>query len=239
MANWREVEHWSRDQARAYQDEQLRRYVSEYLYPFSPFYRELFDRSGVKPEQIKTVDDLRRMPTSGKSDLIPSDDEPQKFKQFILQPDPESIRGAWPLSRKLPLLWHSWTKGKEWVKEELRKEFYPCFMTFTTGRSAEPVPFFYSRHDLDSLRTTGGRLIEVLGIESDMRIANVFPYAPHLAFWQVVSAGFEKGLMVLSTGGGKVMGSSGDLRAIARTKAQALLGVPGYVYHLLRRGGSR
>ena len=238
MANWREVEHWSRDQARAYQDEQLRRYVSEYLYPFSPFYRELFDRIGVKPEQIKTVDDLRRMPTSGKSDLIPSDDEPQKFKQFILQPDPESIRGAWPLSRKLPLLWHSWTKGKEWVKEELRKEFYPCFMTFTTGRSAEPVPFFYSRHDLDGLRATGARLIEVLGITSDMRIANVFPYAPHLAFWQVVSAGFEKGLMVLSTGGGKVMGSSGDLRAIARTKAQALLGVPGYVYHLLRRGVS-
>src|SRR5690606_15884492 len=61
-------------------------------------------------------------------------------------------------------------------------------------------------------------------------------YAPHLAFWQVVSAGFEAGLMVLSTGGGKVMGSSGDLRAIARTRAQALLGVPGYVYHLLRRG---
>ena len=28
----------------------------------------------------------------------------------------------------------------------------------------------------------------------------------------------------------------GDLRAISRTRAQALLGVPGYVYHLLRRG---
>ena len=43
-------------------------------------------------------------------------------------------------------------------------------------------------------------------------------------------------MMILSTGGGKVMGSSGDLRAIARTRAEALLGVPGYVYHLLRRG---
>jgi phenylacetate-coenzyme A ligase PaaK-like adenylate-forming protein len=31
------------------------------------------------------------------------------------------------------------------------------------------------------------------------------------------------------------MGSSGDLRAIARLKADALIGVPGYVYHLLRR----
>ena len=26
------------------------------------------------------------------------------------------------------------------AKQKLRSEFYPCFMTFTTGRSAEPVP---------------------------------------------------------------------------------------------------
>ena len=223
---------------REYQNAQLARYVREYLYPFSPYYKELFRRVGVRPEQIRTVDDLRRLPLTRKADLIPSDEEPQKFKQFILQPSPDLIREAWPLSRKLPLLWQSWTKGKAWVKEKLRKEFYPCFMTFTTGRSAEPVPFFYSSHDLDRLRVTGRRLIDVLGLQSEFRIVNVFPYAPHLAFWQVVSAGFEAGMMVLSTGGGKVMGSSGDLRAIARTRAQALLGVPGYVYHLLRRGVS-
>ena len=42
-------------------------------------------------------------------------------------------------------------------------------------------------------------------------------------------------MMTLSTGGGKVMGSSGDLRALTRLRADALIGVPGYVYHLLRR----
>ena len=31
------------------------------------------------------------------------------------------------------------------------------------------------------------------------------------------------------------MGSSGDLRALTRLRADALIGVPGYVYHLLRR----
>ena len=78
--------------------------------------------------------------------------------------------------------------------------------------------------------------MQILGLQSELRIANVFPYAPHLAFWQVVFAGLETGMMVLSTGGGKVMGSSGDLRAIGRTKADVLIGVPGYVYHLVRRG---
>jgi len=44
--------------------------------------------------------------------------------------------------------------------------------------------------------------------------------------------------MALSTGGGKVMGSSGDLRAITRLRADVLIGVPGYVYHLLRRASA-
>lgn len=219
-----------------YQNGALRRYVSEYLYPFSPFYRELFDRAGVKPEQIQTVDDLRRLPLTGKLDLLPTADEPQRFKKFILQPDPATISRAWPLSRKLPLLAQSWLKGRGFVKEKIRKEFYPCFMTFTTGRSADPVPFFYTPYDIQGLHRTGRRLTEVLGLDPEFRVVNLFPYAPHLAFWQVVCAGFETGMMVLSTGGGKVMGSSGDLRAIARAGAQALLGVPGYIYHLLRRG---
>ncbi|MHC4077383.1 MAG: phenylacetate--CoA ligase family protein [Planctomycetota bacterium] len=236
MARWHEVEHWSQDQRLEYQNAALRRYVTEYLYPFSPFYRELFDSTGVKPEQIKTVDDLRRVPTTGKVDLLPTDEDPQRFKKFILLPDPATIRRAWPLTRRLSLLAQSWVRGRAFVKEKIRREFYPCFMTFTTGRSADPVPFFYSPHDIKRLHQTGQRLCEVLGLDPEYRVVNLFPYAPHLAFWQVVCAGFESGMMVLSTGGGKVMGSSGDLRAIARAGAQALLGVPGYIYHLLRRG---
>jgi hypothetical protein len=69
-------------------------------------------------------------------------------------------------------------------------------------------------------------------------VANVFPYAPHLAFWQVFYAGLATGMMALSTGGGKVMGSSGDLRAITRLRAEVLIGVPGYVYHLLRKAAA-
>ncbi|MCK5943125.1 MAG: AMP-binding protein, partial [Planctomycetes bacterium] len=86
-----------------------------------------------------------------------------------------------------------------------------------------------------NLHDTGARLVDVMGLDTEYRIANVFPYAPHLAFWQVFFAGQATGMMALSTGGGKVMGSTGDLRAISRLRADALIGVPGYVYHLLRR----
>ena len=233
---WHEVHRLSEKRVRELQGELLARHVREYLYPFSPHYRALFDRLGIAPDSIRSIDDLRRIPFTVKQDLIPSADQPQRFRDFILQPDPASLRAAWPLSRKLSLLLTKWTHGEAALKERLRREFYPCFMTFTTGRSAEPVPFFYSRHDLDLLHETGRRLIDVMRLDSEYRVANLFPYAPHLAFWQVVAAGFGSGTMTLSTGGGKVMGSAGDLRAIARARAQAIIGVPGYIYHLLRRG---
>lgn len=238
MTSWRELQRMPRTDQRRLQDHLLQRYVREYLYPFSSFYKEQFDRAGVRPEQIRTVDDLRRLPLSQKRDLLPTETEPQRFKRFILQPDPASLKQAWPLSRKLPLLMQKWMKGAASVREKLRSEFYPCFMTFTTGRSAEPVPFFYSPRDIQNLHTTGGRLVDVMGLHSELRIANVFPYAPHLAFWQVFFAGQATGMMALSTGGGKVMGSTGDLRAIARLRAEVLIGVPGYIYHLLRKAAA-
>lgn len=235
MTAWQRMHRLPRGEQRAAQGALLQRYVREYLYPFSPYYRALFDEAGVKPEQIKTVDDLRRIPLSSKQDLLPTDDDPQRFKQFILQPDPATLKAAWPLKKKLPLLWQKWTQGAAAVKRRVRDEFAPSFMTFTTGRSAEPVPFFYSPHDIQNLHDTGARLVDVMNLDTEYRIANVFPYAPHLAFWQVFFAGQATGMMALSTGGGKVMGSTGDLRAISRLRADALIGVPGYIYHLLRR----
>src|ERR1043165_3327246 len=199
MTTWRNIQRLPRGEQRNLQDHLLRRYVREYLYPFSPFYRELFDRHRVRPEQIRTVDDLRRLPLTSKRDLLPSAEDPQRFRKFILQPDPATLKRAWPLSRKLPLLAKTLIAGQAAVREELRREFYPCFMTFTTGRSAEPVPFTYSPHDIENLHETGRRLVDVTGLSPEYRVANVFPYAPHLAFWQVFFAGMATGMMALST----------------------------------------
>jgi len=47
-------------------------------------------------------------------------------------------------------------------------------------------------------------------------MVNMFPFAPHLAFWLAHYAGTEFGAFVTSTGGGKVMGTEGNLRLIKR-----------------------
>ncbi|HLW60538.1 MAG TPA: phenylacetate--CoA ligase [bacterium] len=39
------------------------------VYDRVPFYRQAFDRAGVRPEQVRTLDDLRRLPWTRKADL--------------------------------------------------------------------------------------------------------------------------------------------------------------------------
>ena len=85
-------------------------------------------------------------------------------------------------------------------------------LTSTTGRSAEPVPFLYTARDIENLKLGGARVYELCDATREMRMLNLFPFAPHLAFWFAHYGGAEFGTFVLDTGGGKVMGTDGNLR---------------------------
>ncbi len=50
------------------QEEKLKRLV-HYVYENSPFYRKKFDEHGVKPEDIQTLEDIRKLPFTVKQDL--------------------------------------------------------------------------------------------------------------------------------------------------------------------------
>ena len=186
----------------------LQRFVREELYPFSAHYRRAFDAAGLKPRDVRTIDDLRRLPLTTKKDLLDAQVDPARKRDFVLVPAPETIRAHWPLRRKLPLL-----LGGASAREELRYEYTPNFVTFTTGRSSEPVLFAYTPHDLELLCEVGARMLDVHDIgDPAARILNMFPFAPHLAFWQTTLAGFRTGRMMIPTGGGKLLGTSGNLR---------------------------
>ncbi|MFT5051023.1 MAG: phenylacetate-CoA ligase [Chlamydiales bacterium] len=213
------------------QDKLLQRFVREELYPFSGFYRRMFDDAGVSPRDIRSVGDLRRLPFTTKQDLIDAQLDPQRTKDFILIPTPAAIREHWGFLRKFALV-----TGGPRSREALRRAYTPSFLTFTTGRSTEPVSFTYTPHDLEILSTVGGRMLDVHGItDPSARILNAFPFAPHLAFWQATFCGFETGRMMVPTGGGKVMGTAGNLRLLERIKSNALIATPGFAYHLMRR----
>ena len=120
------------------------------------------------------------------------------------------------------------------ITRKLEWEYKPVHTHFTTGRSAAPTPFVYSARDVQMLRETGARLFSISGVERDFKALNVFPYAPHLAFWLAYHAFSEVGLTSVQTGGGKTMGTQKIINMIERMKPEVLVFIPGYAYHLLR-----
>jgi phenylacetate-coenzyme A ligase PaaK-like adenylate-forming protein len=61
------------------------------------------------------------------------------------------------------------------------------------------------------------------------------PFAPHLAFWLAHYAGISGGILTLSSGGGKVMGTEGNVRHLRKLKPETIIGIPTFVYHLLQQ----
>ena len=64
----KEIETMPRGQIRALQEEKLKKQV-KHVYEHVPYYRDLMDKKGVKPEDIKTLDDIQKLPFISKYDL--------------------------------------------------------------------------------------------------------------------------------------------------------------------------
>ncbi|MCB1216232.1 phenylacetate--CoA ligase family protein [bacterium] len=215
------------------QGRKLHQFISNKVYPFCPHYRRLMDEAGLGPDSIRNLEDLRRLPFSSKADIASTEDNPARFRDFIIQPDEAQLKASLSLFDKIGLAARSRREGKS-IKDLVLDEYLPVMTTFTTGRTALPTPFVYTKADMQQLRLAGARMFEVSGFDRKRdRIVSVMPFAPHLGFWQISEMGFETGVMVMHTGGGKVMGSQGILAVIGRIKPTVLIGTPGYVMHLV------
>ena len=214
---------------RTMQAEKLRRYLRDVVLPFSPYYRELFRSLGLRAADFRSTDDLRRLPFSSKPDLLPTSEKPARFKEFVLTPDPRE------LARRPQTVMRALLHGRQQVARELSDEFRPILIMFTTGRAAEPLPLCLTQHDLRNLAEAGRRVMDVCGAQPDFRLINAFPFAPHLAFWLAHYAGTEFGALMTSSGGGKVMGTEGNLRLIRKLSPDVIIGVPTFIYHLLHQ----
>ncbi len=220
----------------AAQNKLLKNYVRHQL-PYSPYYRKLFEDSKLRFEDIETIDDLQRVPFTSKADIAPTKDEPAKPRQFILQPDEKLIKKYASKATLVNLMWGKITKKD--VKRKLELEYKPIHVHFTTGRSASPTAFTYSSRDIEFLQEAGERMLDVAKVSRDLVAINAFPYAPHLAFWQVYNAFIKLGLTSVQTGGGKIMGTQKIIVALERMKAGLVTFIPGYGYHLLREAVSQ
>lgn len=203
----------------------LRHYLSSCVIPYSSYYREKF--SDLDVESLKSMEDLEKIPFTVKEDLLPTEAHPDRARELVLQPTAKQLQSS-PANIARALF-----QGKATVKEALEKEYRPILMTATTGRSADPVPVLYTHYDLNNLALAGKRMMRVCESRKEYRHLNAFPFAPHLAFWQMHYASLGYNTFCLSTGGGKTMGTEGNLKMIGKIKPEALIGMPTFVYHLL------
>ncbi len=228
--------YWDRmpyKQYRLAQEQRLARYIREQVYPYSAFYRTLFDERGIKPESIRTLDDLQSLPFTTKADISPSEADPERPRKLILDPQTEvdgrKARGARARER-----WLRWTRGKRGYEYLVDDEYKPVHLHFTTGRTALPTPVFYTASDLCRVRQCAQRISQLSRLEDRELLINAFPYAPHLAFWMTYFTCEATHTPALHTGGGRILGTERILSAIQRLGGCVLAGTPGYVYHLLR-----
>ncbi|MBI5002766.1 AMP-binding protein [Candidatus Woesearchaeota archaeon] len=195
------------------------------LFPHAPYYAAFFQAHTINSRAITSTNDLLKVPFTTKEDLVATVERPEKASAFVLNP-----------AQKLHTLPH--VNGfrlffSSILKQELMKEFKPIHVHFTSGRSAMSVPVLYTQHDLLYLQEASRRMLLHLKIPRTVRVLNVFPYAPHLAFWQAVYATNYLGVFGIHTGGGKGMGTKKILDVLEHMRAEVIIGMPSYVYHLL------
>ena len=218
--------HLSNTEIRRRQDRLLKNFIQKKVAPFSPYYKKLFHDCEIDPASINRIEDLQKLPFTDKSSLTVTEECPDKPRQFVLQPTEEQLR------RDRNNIIKALVRGKTYVKNQLSYEYRPTFLTSTTGRSAEPVPFLYTQHDIKNLGAAGAQIIDLVRGTREDRILNTFPFAPHLGFWLVHYAAQTCGIFSLSTGGGKSMGTDGNLRLLKKIRPTVLVGMPTFIYHL-------
>ncbi|MFQ5843982.1 MAG: phenylacetate--CoA ligase family protein [Planctomycetota bacterium] len=214
---------------RRLQARRLRRFLRRQVFPFSSYYRRLWRHHGLDPSSVRTVSDLSRFPLTEKKDLA------DQARDFILQPTPVASQTAVPRAALVPLLLRRIRSGRAGLQRALVAQYAPTSAFFTTGRTAGPTPVFLTPYDERLLRVAGGRIVDVLDLVPPLdRGLSLFPFAPHLAFWQVVACGRARALLTLHSGGGRAMGTEAILRLMKRMKPTFLVGIPGFTAHVLR-----
>jgi len=142
-----------------------------YLYEDSPFYRTKFTRAGLAPKDVRSVDDLQRIPITTKEELIQDQAESPPWGTFA------------------PLAAERWTSAGWMV------------FTSPGTTTALPRVFRHTLHDLEMWSWLGARALWSMGVRSKDLAINCFGYGPNVAFWCLHYALHRLGCPVIPGGG--------------------------------------
>lgn len=70
----KESDQWSEDELRVYQRKKCKAFL-EFVYKYSPFYRDIFDKYGFNPSEFNDIEQLKNLPIFSKETLIENSDK--------------------------------------------------------------------------------------------------------------------------------------------------------------------
>ncbi|MDQ3991262.1 MAG: hypothetical protein M3245_02975 [Actinomycetota bacterium] len=214
------------------QESLLGEFVGQFLYPFSPFYRDLFDRNEINPSSIQRLRDLERIPMVSRADfeLKPSDN----WRPFraLLRPDEDSLK-RWAHRKVLRrMAREKLLRGDDAAERLLAEEFKPMHLHLPQEAGGPLVG--YTIRDLSVLSQVGARAFTVLGARRSDVLVSTLPYGPHLPFWQTYYGAMGKGMSAFHLGGGDTVRPSRAAYWLDRVEATALVTETGYAEGLLQ-----
>lgn len=165
-----ELESCSREKIREIQSEKLIKAV-HYMYAYSPFYRKKLDENGIKPDDIKSVDDLPKLPIITKDEMSADIKSNPPFGTYTAVNDQIWKERGWQLFN---------TSGTTAEPRAFRyTQFDREMWTWTNARA------------LYSMGIRNGRDIAML----------MFGYGPHVAMWGMHYALNMMNIPIIPAGG--------------------------------------
>lgn len=153
-----------------------------YVYERSPMYKRKFDRDGIRPDQIKTMEDVQRVPFAVKEELRQSQEKYSPFGDFHCISPEQGVR-VFQTTGTTGMPVRSLLSKKDWLQV-----YYEQFMYFMYGYGITKadtifIPFNYGLYLAwwgihSSFEQAGVLVIPGGGQSSEDRIRNILEWKP-------------------------------------------------------------
>ncbi len=236
---------WPAEKQKKWNERALMKYMRRYIFPYHPFYRERFAEAGVRSGDIRSAEDFQRLvPLTTKNDIKK---DPVAFALQPAVPGRERLYDTAPLRKtdmaryaiealKTPTQPGAPNRLKTFrarVEQAARREWFPIHFHASGGTTGEPTPSMYTHRDIFKVTPGIAAMANLCGIELDHRALNLFPAAPHLAFFQVVMSQFLLGGCVFHTCGGAVIPTERQIVLAEKGKFDYIAAIPSYLTYWL------
>jgi phenylacetate-coenzyme A ligase PaaK-like adenylate-forming protein len=235
------------DEQREMSFDLLLKYIREYVYPYSPYYRKLFKENGIDPARLNTYEDFLRVPITTKEDNL---EDP---RSFILQPSiagQESAYDTAHLSKKKLAKYAVRTLGtryardkygpgrsfKDKVRQTALREWFPIHFQAsggTTGASSATVYTYDEVMPGGAFCNASNLFWFIKGFDTSIMLLNVMPGVPHLGFYQSFLAMFMEGNSVFNTFGGRGIATERQVEIASKGDFAVMVGITSYISHWL------